>query len=66
MVNKQLIGNWYIKKKLFGFDVMVEATYQTVCDFDFSFSPTITKYIKATEDDLFKLNIRIPLNKASN
>lgn len=48
-----LTGRWYIKRKLFGFVIMVQVKYD-------SFYPEIpTKYEKATKDDLAALNIKI-------
>lgn len=48
-----LTGRWYIKRKLFGFTIMVQVKYD-------SFYPeTLTKYEKASNDDLAALNIKI-------
>lgn len=52
-MNRVLTGNWYIRKKLFGFKIMVEVKYQ-------AFYPDIPlQYEKAKPEDLKRLNINI-------
>jgi hypothetical protein len=57
MDNRRLTGKWYLKKKFFGFDVMVETIQTTTCDFDFSTSPEFTRWEKAKQSDFIELGI---------
>lgn len=53
---KELTGRWYLKKKLFGYIVMVEVlAYYS--DDDFTNSPEFTYWRKATKQQLAELNI---------
>jgi hypothetical protein len=54
---RKLTGKWYLKKRIFGFCVMVETIQTTTCEFDFSTSPEITRWEKAKETDLVELGI---------
>lgn len=58
-INRKLTGNWYLKKTLFGYKVMVEITFNNECSYDLSISPEITKYVKAELEDLLILNIKV-------
>lgn len=56
-INNMLTGKWFIKKRLFGFKIMVEKIFE--CR---SYYPDTTpekKYVEATADDLIELNIHI-------
>lgn len=57
MNTRKLTGKWYLKKKLFGFNVMVETIQTTTCKFDLSTSPEFTCWEKAKDNDLVELNI---------
>ena len=57
--NRILTGNWYLKKKWFGYIVMVETIQTTTCEFDFSISPETTIWEKATKKDIIKLRINV-------
>lgn len=56
---RKLTGNWYIKKTLFGFKIMVETIQQSTCSFSFDLSPEFKKWEKAKDEDILKLNIKI-------
>ena len=57
MNSRRLTGKWYLKKKFFGFDVMVETIQTTTCDFDFTTSPEFIRWEKAKGTDLAELDI---------
>lgn len=57
IMSRRLTGKWYLKKKLFGFFVMVETIQTTICEFDFSTSPEFTRWEKAKESDFVELGI---------
>jgi hypothetical protein len=57
IMSRRLTGKWYLKKKLFGFVVMVETIQTTTCEFDFSTSPEFTRWEKAKESDFVELGI---------
>lgn len=59
MSSRKLTGKWYIKKKLFGFVVMVETIQTTYSVYDGSTSPEFTKWETAKGYDLVELNIHI-------
>lgn len=52
-MERKLTGKWYIKRKLFGFKIMVEVQYITF------YPPLPLKYEIASENDLAELNIKI-------
>lgn len=56
---RRLTGKWYLKKKLFGFVVMVETVQRTTCEFDFSTSQEFTRWEKAKESDFIELCINV-------
>lgn len=57
--NRELSGKWFIKKKLFGYTIMVEIIKRIEDDRDFTKSPPILVWEKAKPEDLVKLNIKI-------
>lgn len=57
MDRRRLTGKWYLKKKLFGFVVIVETIQTYTCDFDFSTSPEFTKWEEADDSDFIELGI---------
>ena len=59
MDSRRLTGKWYLKKKLFGFVVMVETIQTTTCEFDFSTSPEFKRWEKAKESDFIELGINV-------
>ena len=56
---RKLTGKWYLKKRLFGYVVMIETKQKTFCDLDFSISPEFTIWEKANKSDLKQLNIKL-------
>lgn len=54
-MNRQLTGNWYIKKSWFRWRIMVEVI---VIDYD-RYPEPVTSYQQATDADLINLNIII-------
>lgn len=60
MEKRNLTGNWYLKKTLFGnYKVMVEVKKTYIDENDFSFSPSYTMYEKATNVDIILLGINV-------
>lgn len=57
-MNRKLTGNWYLKKKLFGHVVMVQTKQESLCQFDLSKDPRLTKWEKAKPTDLMELGIK--------
>lgn len=57
MNSRRLTGKWYLKKKFFGFVVMVETIQTTTSKFDFSTSPEFIRWEKAKEIDFIELGI---------
>jgi hypothetical protein len=58
IVNRKLTGNIRISKRRFGgFNILVEITGNTVCQFDFSYSPKFVNWVKPTENDLRELKL---------
>ena len=56
----KLTGKFYLKKRFFGgYKVMVEVVGRYFCEMDFSYSPEFTTHIKATDEHLIELNIKI-------
>ena len=54
----KLTGKFYLKKRFFGgYKVMVEAVCHYFCEYDFSYSPEFTTYIKATDEQLLELRV---------
>lgn len=58
MDTRTLTGKWYLKKRLFGFVVMVQIIETVNCYYDFSESPEFIKWEKASETDLIDLGIK--------
>lgn len=58
MTTRTLTGRWFLKKKLFGFVVMVETIQTTTSQFDFSTSPEFKRWEKAKESDFIELGIK--------
>lgn len=58
-MTRTLTGNWCLKKRLFGFSVMVETIQTTTCEFDFSESPEFIRWEKAKDEDLVNLKITV-------
>lgn len=63
LINKQvrkLTGNWYLKKKWFGYIIMVEIQTRVENFFpDRSEGPEYTQWVKAKDKDLFELKINV-------
>ena len=57
--DRKLTGNWYIKKTLFGFKIMVEVIKQKYSEYDYSFDYDYLVYEKATTSEIRKLGIKI-------
>lgn len=56
----KLTGKFYLKKRFFGgYKVMVEAVCHYFCEYDFSYSPEFTTYIKVTDEQLLELRINV-------
>mgnify|MGYP001156484136 FL=1 len=56
----KLTGNYYLKKRFFGgYNIMVEVVGRYFCERDFSYSPEFKTYIKATDEHLIELNVKI-------
>jgi hypothetical protein len=55
--SEQLTGNWYLKRTLYGWKVMVEVQQLIMCRIDMSIDPPCNFYRKATITDLQKLKI---------
>ena len=55
-VNRRLTGKFRMRKKLFGYEVMVEV-YKTVCDFTGDESPDIKVWKKARVEDMIELGV---------
>lgn len=56
---RQLTGEWYLKKGLFGYQIMVEVNRADTCEFDFSRGPEYKTFEKATDSDIVELGIQI-------
>jgi hypothetical protein len=54
-----LTGKWYLKRKWFGYVVMVELEITNICEDDFTSDPTYYRYEKAKTEDLIELGIKI-------
>jgi hypothetical protein len=59
MINRELTGNYYLKRYLFGYKVYVEIIYNIEEPYDLSISPDIKTYVKAKREDLLKLKINV-------
>ena len=60
MTESTLTGNWYIKKKLFGFKIMVEIEYELMDDCPYTFTwHRVKKFRVAKPGDLIELKINI-------
>lgn len=60
MKESKLTGNWYIKKKLFGFNIIVEIQYDIMDDCPYTFHwQTLKKYRVAKPSDLIELKINV-------
>jgi hypothetical protein len=60
MTEIKLTGNWYIKKRLFGFNIMVEIEYEFMDDCPYTFTwHNVKKYRVAKASDLIELKINI-------
>lgn len=56
----KLTGNYYLKKRFFGgYNIMVEVVGRYFCEQDFSYSSEFKTYIKATDEHLMELGIKI-------
>lgn len=56
----KLTGNYYLKKRFFGgYNIMVEVVGRYFCERGFSYSPEFTTYIKATDEHLIELDIKV-------
>ena len=56
----KLTGNYCLKKRFFGgYNVIVEVIGIYFCEMDFSYSPEFKTYIKATDEHLIGLGIKI-------
>ena len=55
--HRKLTGRWYLKKKLFGYYIMVETIQTTTCISDFSVSPEFIRWEKAKDRDFIDLGI---------
>lgn len=56
---RKLTGSWYLKKRWFGYQLMVQVIYQSFCTNSFDPDPLIERYEKATEDDILTLGISV-------
>jgi len=56
---RELTGNWYLKKGLFGYKIMVEVKVKTTCPYTCDLSPEFKEYQKATDKDLIELKILV-------
>ena len=54
---RKLTGRWFLRKKLFGFKVMVETIQTKTSPYDLSESPEFIKWEKAKEEDFLDLKI---------
>lgn len=54
-----LTGNWYLKRRFFGFIVMVECIRTSTCPYTLSTSPEFICWEKAKDEDLIILNIKV-------
>jgi hypothetical protein len=60
MKKVELTGNWYIKKKLFGFNIMVEIEYELMDDCPYTFNwHNVKEYRRAKDSDLIELKINV-------
>ena len=59
MGQRKLTGRWFLKKKLFGYSIIVETiqTYTSNYDLGVSESPEFTVWEKAKPKDLIELGI---------
>ena len=55
--SRELTGRWYLKRRIFGFDVMVETKNTSISTEDFKVSPEYILWEKATDGDLIELKI---------
>lgn len=58
---RNLTGKWYLKKKWFGYTIMVEVERRNGCDHDFTFGPEYKTWEKATDADLIELQDKITI-----
>lgn len=59
MKRRTLTGEWFLKKRLFGYTVMVETRQSYLCEEDQTFSPEFTVWERAKAQDLIELNIKV-------
>lgn len=59
MINRELTGNWYLKRHLFGYTVFVEIIYNTEEPYTLTISPDYKCYVKAEREDLLTLKIKV-------
>lgn len=57
MTSYELTGKWYLKKKLFGYKVMVEVEATDTCIHTLIQSSAYKYYKKANDEDLIELGI---------
>lgn len=58
-MKRRLTGKWALKKKWFGFIVMVEVIKTTVSEYDLSPDIEVTVWEKAKDFDLIEMKLQI-------
>lgn len=54
---RELTGEWYLKKGLFGYQIMVEVEITSKCSYDYSGDMEYRRFEKATDADIIELGI---------